>query len=56
MALEVDYDVYGKDLMEGATLWLRELKGKLGVKAEHTVVETMVVDAIGQEVVRRRRI
>ncbi len=54
MALEVDYSAYRKDLMDGADMRMRELKAKLGVKAPHTVIDTMIIDAVHEEVLRRK--
>jgi nucleotide-binding universal stress UspA family protein len=54
MALEVDYAAYRKDLMDGADFRLRELKAKLGVKAQHSVIDTMIVDGVRQEALRRK--
>jgi len=54
MALEVDYNAYRKDLMDGADFRLRELKAKVGVNAPHSVIDTMVIDGIRAEVLKRK--
>jgi nucleotide-binding universal stress UspA family protein len=54
MALEVDYNAYRKDLMDAADFRLRELKAKFGVKAPHSVIDTMIIDGVRQEVLKRK--
>jgi len=54
MALEIDFSQYRKELMDAADFRIRELKAKLGVKAPHSVIDTMVVDGIRQEVLKRK--
>jgi nucleotide-binding universal stress UspA family protein len=54
MALEVDFSGYRKELMDAADFRLRELKQKLGVDAPHTVIDTMVIDGLRREAVRRK--
>lgn len=50
---EVDLGPIKKELIEAAHFNLRELKGKLGVEAPHTVLDTSVSEGVRQEVVRR---
>jgi nucleotide-binding universal stress UspA family protein len=54
MALEIDFSVYRKELMDAADFKLRELKSRLGVSAPHTVTGAAMVDAIRAEALRRK--
>jgi nucleotide-binding universal stress UspA family protein len=53
-ALETEYGRYKKDLRNAADFKLRELKGRLGVNAPHTVVEATVADGVREEAIRRK--
>ncbi len=54
MALEIDFSVYRKELMDAADFKLRELKSRLGISAPHTVTGAAMVDAIRAEALRRK--
>jgi nucleotide-binding universal stress UspA family protein len=50
---EVDVAPIKKQLIEAAHFNLRELKGKLGLEAPHTVIDAHVSEGVRQEVLRR---
>jgi nucleotide-binding universal stress UspA family protein len=51
---EYDFGPYLKELTEAAHFRMRELKGKLGVDAPHTVVDAIIAEGVRQEVLRRK--
>ncbi len=51
--LEIDFAPYKRDLMDAADVRLRELKGKLGVHAPHSVIDAPVSDGVRHEAIRR---
>lgn len=53
-AIEIDFTLYRKDLMDRADFELRELKGKLGIEAPHVVLDATMPNGIRQEAIRRK--
>ena len=53
IALEIDVSSFRKAIVESADLKLRELKGKLGINAPHTVTDEIMTDSIRHEALRR---
>jgi len=51
---DVDLEEHTKMLTEASQCRLRELKGKLGIDAPHTVIDAILSDGIHHEVVRRK--
>jgi nucleotide-binding universal stress UspA family protein len=51
---EIDFGPYGKELVNAADVWLRELKGRLGIDAPHTVLDTAIAEGVHREAVRRK--
>jgi len=51
---DLDLDEHIRQLTEAAHCRLRELKAKVGVDAPHSVVDSLLVDGIHEEVVRRK--
>jgi nucleotide-binding universal stress UspA family protein len=54
MALEIDYGLYRKDLIDAADIKFRETKARLDINAPHTITSTMMLDAIREEALRRK--
>ena len=53
MALEIDVSSFRRAIIDSADLKLRELKGKLGIDAPHTVTDEIMIDGIRKEALRR---
>ncbi len=53
MALEIDVSSFRQAIVDSADLKLRELKGKLGIDAPHTVTDEIMIDGIRKEALRR---
>jgi hypothetical protein len=53
-AIEIDFALYRKDLMDAADFKLRELKGKLGIEAPHVVLNATISNGIRLEAIRRK--
>jgi len=51
---EYDFGPVLQELTEAAHFRMRELKGKLGVEAPHTVVDAVIAEGVRQEVLRRK--
>lgn len=54
MAVDVDYNVYRKELLAAAEFNLRELKGRLGVDAPQMVTDALLIDGIRAEALHRK--
>lgn len=54
MAVDTDFAGYRKEIMDASDLRLRELKGKLGIDAPHSVVDTMFFEGIRDAVAQRK--
>jgi nucleotide-binding universal stress UspA family protein len=52
--LEIDFGPYRKDLIDTADFRLRELKGRLGIRAPHVVIDATVAQGVREEAVRRK--
>ena len=52
MALEIDVSSFRRAIMDSADAKLRELKGRLGVDAPHTVTDEIMIDGIRKESLR----
>lgn len=52
--MEVDFTPYIREAIAAADERLRELKGRLGVEAPHSVIDAPVADAVRGEAVRRQ--
>lgn len=52
-AIELDFALYRKDLMDAADVKLRELKSALGIQAPHVVLDAAIPDGIRHEAIHR---
>jgi nucleotide-binding universal stress UspA family protein len=51
---EIDFSIYRKDLMDAAEVRLRELKGRLNISAQHTILDMPVPEGVRREALRRK--
>jgi nucleotide-binding universal stress UspA family protein len=53
-APEFDFGPYRNQIMDAADQWVRELKGSMGIKASHAVLDAVIADGVHQEAVKRK--
>ena len=53
-ASEIDFTPYRQEVINAADTWVRELKGRMGIDAPHTLIEAAVADGIHQEAMKRK--
>ncbi len=53
-SLDVDFGPYRKELMDAADFKLREMKGRLGIEASHSVIDGAVAACVREEAILRK--
>jgi len=51
---DLDLEAHTKQLTEASQFRLRELKGRLGIDAPHTIIDALLADGIQHELIRRK--